>query len=77
LRFTSRTREHPPSVKNLRKRALDVAKAELDEKADLTFTYMPTKNAHYWCLWAENPLAPARWKRNGRHQWNVVSEALR
>jgi len=32
-----------PMVKDLRKRALDVPKAELDAKADLTFTYAPTK----------------------------------
>jgi plasmid replication initiation protein len=31
------------AVKDLRKRALDVSKAELDHKADLTFTYAPTK----------------------------------
>lgn len=32
-----------PSVKNLRKRAIDVSRAELDKKADLSFTYTPTK----------------------------------
>lgn len=31
------------SVKDLRKRAIDVSRAELDHKADLTFTYTPTK----------------------------------
>jgi plasmid replication initiation protein len=30
-------------VKDLRQRAIDVAKAELDKKADLSFTYKPTK----------------------------------
>jgi hypothetical protein len=30
-------------VKDLRKRAIDVSKAELDKKVDLTFTYKPTK----------------------------------
>ena len=32
-----------PMVKDLRKRAIDVARAELDAKADLTFTYAPIK----------------------------------
>lgn len=31
------------AVKDLRKRAIDVSKAELDNKADLTFSYTPTK----------------------------------
>ena len=31
------------AVKDLRKRAIDVSKSELDCKADLTFTYTPTK----------------------------------
>jgi plasmid replication initiation protein len=30
-------------VKDLRQRAIDVSKAELDKKADLSFTYTPTK----------------------------------
>jgi plasmid replication initiation protein len=30
-------------VKDLRQRAIDVAKAELDKKADLSFTYKPAK----------------------------------
>ena len=33
------------AVKDLRKRAIDVSKAELDNKADLTFSYMPIKLA--------------------------------
>ena len=32
-----------PAVKDLRKRAIDVSKAELDNKADLTFRYEPIK----------------------------------
>ena len=32
-----------PAVKDLRKRAIDISKAELDNKADLTFVYSPTK----------------------------------
>jgi hypothetical protein len=32
-----------PAVKDLRKRAIDISKAELDHKADLTFVYSPTK----------------------------------
>ena len=44
LRAWLEIEEHAlPSVKNLRKRAIDVSKAELDKKADLTFTYKPTK----------------------------------
>lgn len=31
------------TVKDLRRRAIDVSKAELDKKADLSFTYNPTK----------------------------------
>jgi plasmid replication initiation protein len=31
------------AVKDLRKRAIDVSRAELDSKADLTFSYTPTK----------------------------------
>jgi len=33
------------AVKDLRKRAIDVSKAELDNKADLTFSYTPIKTA--------------------------------
>jgi len=44
LRAWLEIEEHAlPSVKNPRKRAIDVSKAELDKKADLTFTYQPTK----------------------------------
>jgi len=40
-----------PSVKNLRKRAIDVSKAELDKKADLSFTYKPTKTGRRITGW--------------------------
>jgi plasmid replication initiation protein len=40
-----------PSVKNLRKCVLDVPKAELDKKADLSFTYEPTKTGRRITGW--------------------------
>lgn len=38
-------------VKDLRQRAIDVAQAELDKKADLTFTYKPTKTGRRITGW--------------------------
>ena len=38
-------------MKDLRRRAIDVAKAELDKKADLSFTYTPTKAGHRIAGW--------------------------
>ena len=52
LRAWREIEEHAlPSVKNLRKRAIDVSKAELDKKADLTFTYKPTKTGRRITGW--------------------------
>src|SRR5580692_415188 len=52
LRAWLEIEEHAlPSVKNLRKRAIDVSKAELDKKADLTFTYKPTKTGRRITGW--------------------------
>jgi len=52
LRAWLEIEEHAlPSVKNPRKRAIDVSKAELDKKADLTFTNQPTKTGRRITGW--------------------------